>query len=136
MSKSYTKKEIEKILFAEASALISKFVYTPDEENYGRPEDWRIPEPREDGKIYDDCDGYCMYLWDKLRRDYDLDSNIIFCEVPVREGYGGHAVLYCHEWLMDCNHWNPWRKNSVYNWKWISMSDPYLTPTGWRQIDE
>lgn len=131
-----TEEEIKKILFYEADALISKFVYTHDKENYNREEDWRIPEVREDGKVYDDCDGYCMYLWDLLKNKYDLDSHVIFCEIPVKEGYGGHAILYCEDWLMDCNHWYPFRKTDVPTWTWVSMSDEYMSPNGWRKIDD
>lgn len=133
MSIYHTEDEVKEILFKEANELIRKFVYIHDEENYGRVEDWRIPKEREDGRVYDDCDGYAMYLWNKLK-DYDLESQIIFCEIPVKEGYGGHAILYCEEWLMDCNHLDPFRKTDVPTWKWNSISDPVLSPDGWKEI--
>lgn len=114
--------------------LSSKFHYTPDKEQWNTEEDWRIIEPKDDGILYGDCDDFALYLWYYLKDLHGISSRLIFCEIPTREGYGGHLIIESNGYLADCNHWSIFTKSQVPNWKWVKISDEYMSQDGWRLL--
>lgn len=125
------------ILDKELKALHKIFVYTKDRENYQVRDDWRVPKPDpETGLVHDDCDGFALYLWDRLRTVHGIKSRLIICEViSSRTGkYIGHAVIHCEGYLLDNISEDIFSKSERPSWKWHSISDYNITPGGWRDL--
>lgn len=117
--------------------LSSKFVYIKDKDQYDVVEDWRIMEEKDDGKFYGDCDDFALWMWYHLKDEYYIDSRLIFCEVPNGDGtYGGHLVVESNGCLADNNHYSIFKKTDVPDWKWIKISDEYMSQDGWRMIED
>jgi predicted transglutaminase-like cysteine proteinase len=67
------------------------FIWTSDMANYGKVEDWRIPE-LEGGKIRDDCDGFALYCYNMLEEDMPSLRKSVYPMVCLTPG-GWHMVL-------------------------------------------
>ena len=113
------------------SKLFQDFVYTPDQTQFGKREDWRVPERQEDGKYHGDCDDFALLLRQQLM-DMGEDSEIIFCMVPTMEGPRGHAVLHYKSYLADCSNLWTFQKSDRPLWTWLKMSSPDLKT--WRSL--
>lgn len=99
------------------------FEYVTDSEQFGVTEDWRVPVPDEHGIYRDDCDGYAAWVFQQ-GKNAGLKMRLVVCEVPTRDGYGGHLVAYCedHKLFADCQHRHAWTIDRVSRWRWVSMS--------------
>lgn len=73
--------------------LKSIFIWTSDEKQYKRPDDWRVPKLSKDGKLRDDCDGFVMYAHKIIREQYPDKEQVkmfpLFCKTPKE----GHLIL-------------------------------------------
>ncbi len=122
------------IYIAAVNDLARRFVYTTDKEQYGAVEEWRVPDTQPDGSVHDDCDGFVTKLRHDLWEDHGLIVDVIFCMIPTREGYGGHAVAYFNGYLADCNHRTVFNRHDVTNWVWVKQSSGRDLSRGWTTI--
>ena len=109
------------------------FIYTPDQEQYHKPEDWRShADAIDNNQVFkDDCDGFAMTCAEILvRNNINKDLiRLVLCQIETQEY---HCVCIADNMLLDN------RQRSLWNWNevpytWISsmkMSEPGM----WRKI--
>jgi len=113
----------------------NRISYKTDMENYGKREDWRVPQPDEYGRYFDDCDGYAAAKIKELRDD-GIEAYFALCYCyPGRENPGRHAVCLVptdygdyildnrHEMVFhydDCNY--KWRKREMEDGSWKKIT--------------
>lgn len=72
-----------------------RFVWTADKDQFGRSEDWRVPQPAPDGTIRDDCDGFVLYCHHLLRDEAGIPEGRMYPVVCKTEVGDWHVVLVC-----------------------------------------
>lgn len=76
-------------LYQALKATDSIFVYTPDPDGI---DNWEVPVAKDDGKIYNDCDGFAAYAKDLLLKDGWAESMLRLTVCDTESG-GSHMVL-------------------------------------------
>lgn len=109
------KKQLDKI----HRDVLNGFTYRYDQDQYGTPEKWVMPEIGE--PVVGDCEDFALACR-ALCRAAGLKTRLVFC---LTEDGGGHCVLACHGWILDNRQvWVKRRDDLRYTWRWISGYKP------------
>lgn len=111
-------------IIAEAvqTRILRGFRYTPDQQNYGTPEDWRFPTNFD--RVVDDCDGFAIACR-ALLREQGLDTRLVLCYTETNEC---HLVCATGNYILDNRSKHVRTKEELvkigYNFKYVSGLNP------------
>jgi len=108
------------LIFRVNREINNSIKYTPDMEQFGKPEDWRVVTNNKD-----DCDGYALTKYMKLRSEGIPEECMAVCTCITETG-GGHAVLVVStdigDFVLD-NRYPDARAYDTLPYKWSYVPD-------------
>lgn len=120
-------REITAFVIGVANALRARFVYTPDDSQFGQPEHWSVMPWKEPGALHGDCDEFAMTAAAMLLAA-GVPAEFIRVRYCLTETGGGHLVCGVvagdTELIVDNRQTSVWPITDVdYQWKSLRQLD-------------